>query len=86
MLNFMLMTLFFIMSIILLSFLTKKTEIRVMLPIVIFLISIILFLISLTVGAWVGMSLGYISLSLFVSSIISLIVIVIIDIVKKDSL
>lgn len=86
MLNFMLMTLFFIMSIILLSFLTKKTEIRVMLPIVIFLISIILFLISLTVGAWVGMGLGYISLSLFVSSIISLIVIVIIDIVKKDSL
>ncbi|MEJ8776303.1 YesK family protein, partial [Pseudogracilibacillus sp. ICA-222130] len=78
--------LFFIMSIILLSFLTKKTEIRVMLPIVIFLISIILFLISLTVGAWVGMGLGYISLSLFVSSIISLIVIVIIDIVKKDSL
>lgn len=74
------------MSIILLSFLTKKTEIRVMLPIVIFLISIILFLISLTVGAWVGMGLGYISLSLFVSSIISLIVIVIIDIVKKDSL
>jgi len=84
-LNLLLMTLFFTTITILLSHFNKKTEKKVLLPIVIFLISIILFFISLAVGRWQGMWLSYISLSLFMSSIISLILIFIINTFKKSS-
>ncbi|GIN73943.1 hypothetical protein J14TS2_44180 [Bacillus sp. J14TS2] len=63
------------------SFLLFKKK-GVLVPIIILLISLVLFALSFVVGGWEGMGLGVISLSLLIASFISLIVLMLYEIYK----
>ncbi|WP_168746994.1 YesK family protein [Bacillus mojavensis] len=58
-----------------LLFKKKKSPLQYGIPSVLMVLSIILFIVSFIVGRWEGIGLGAISVSLFVSSVIALIVI-----------
>lgn len=79
------LTLFFIAAIILLSFIPKKLDKKIIFPIVFVFFSIILFFTSFIIGRWEGMGLGAISVSLFVASIITLPAVVLLNKGKASS-
>lgn len=67
-----------------LSFISKDIEKRVLIPIVFGFISTLLFVISFIIGGWEGMGLGAVSVTLFVASIASLIITVLLYKVRRS--
>lgn len=76
MMSLVILTVVLFIAITLLSFISKRIEKKVVFPISAVFISIIVFVVSFFVGKWEGMGLGAVSASLFIASIISLIVVV----------
>ncbi|MCM3190706.1 hypothetical protein M3596_18415 [Bacillus subtilis] len=60
----------------------KKSPLQYGIPPVLMVLSIILFIVSFIVGKWEGIGIGAIGVSLFVSSVIALIVISILGFLK----
>ena len=79
------LTIIVTIAIILLSFISKGLEKKILFPTVFVFISIGLFFTSLIIGRWEGIGLGAISASLFVASIIAFIAIVLLDKVRSDT-
>jgi len=69
----------FIIVMVFISIMFKDIGKKILLLFVFVFTSIVLFFISFIVGSWEGMGLGVISISLFVASLIVLIVIVLLD-------
>ena len=66
--GFIILTLVFIIVILVIAFLFKAKKLLV--PIIINILSVVLVVISLMFGGWEGMGLGFISVSLYLASII----------------
>lgn len=66
--GFIILTLVFIIVILVIAFLFKAKKLLV--PIIINILSVVLVVISLMFGGWEGMGLGFISMSLYLASII----------------
>ena len=73
------LTMIFIIVMVFISMMFKDIGKKILLSFVFVFTSIVLFLISFIVGGWEGMGLGAVSISLFVASLIALIVIVLLD-------
>ena len=73
------LTMIFIIVMLLILLMLKDIGKKILLSFVFVFASIVLFLISFIVGGWEGMGLGAVSISLFVASLIALIVIVLLD-------
>jgi len=76
MLDLVALTLVFIIAITFISYLSKQIEKRILFAIAFVFISIALFTLSFFIGGFVGMGLTTLSISLFMASLIALIVIV----------
>lgn len=76
MLGLVILALISVIVITLLSFLSKTIGKKILYPVAFVCISILLFISGLIVGEWAGMGLGAVSISLFIASTVSLIVIV----------
>lgn len=74
--SLVLLTLILVVVIVLISLITKRIEKKVLFPIAFSFISIALLFISIPIGGFEGMGVGAVSVSLFIASVIALIVIV----------
>lgn len=73
MLSLVTLTMILVSVITLLTFVFRNTKGWILIPVSISMISILLLNISFIVGGWEGMGLGAVSIALFIASIISLI-------------
>lgn len=71
--GFIILTLVFIIVILVIAFLFKAKKLLV--PIIINILSVVLVVISLMFGGWEGMGLGFVSLSIYLASIIVFLII-----------
>ncbi|WP_339226205.1 YesK family protein [Oceanobacillus sp. FSL K6-2867] len=71
--GFIIMILIFIIVILLIALLFKEKKLLV--PIIINILSVVLVVISLMFGGWEGMGLGFVSLSIYLASIIVFLII-----------
>lgn len=76
MLGLVILAIISVIVITLLSFLSKTIGKKILYPVAFVCISVLLFIIGIIVGGWEGMGIGTVSISLFVASTVSLIVIV----------
>ncbi|MBE2978346.1 YesK family protein [Priestia megaterium] len=60
----------------------KNSTLKYVVPLIVGILSVIVFIISFFIGGWTGMGVGAISFTAFISSLISLIIISVVEALK----
>jgi len=63
----------------------KNSTLKYVVPLIVGILSVIVFIISFFIGGWTGMGVGAISFTAFISSLISLIIISVVEALKGKS-
>ncbi|KQU12649.1 hypothetical protein ASG61_30305 [Bacillus sp. Leaf75] len=60
----------------------KNSTLKYVIPLIVGILSVIVFIVSFFIGGWTGMGVGAISFTAFISSLISLIIISVVEALK----